>query len=370
MSGLVLALAMGIGRFVYTPILPMMLEEIPLRPEDGAVAASANYVGYLLGVLTTVAVHPWAVRKPTVVFFAALLAVSLGVTGLSSDLTWIMLMRFLAGVASAFLFVGSVEAGWRSSVGHPHRAQWIYAGVGFGIVLSVIAPVAGTWDRAWVLSGFLGLLTVPCAMLLSLPSKAEQAESKRERLAAQAAQPEKKRRTSVFGWLLGSYTLEGAAYIVGTTFLVAALQSVGPVWANSAWVILGLAIMPSMWLWAALTKRSGQPAKILVIALTIQTVGMIALGLPGAFLGVAGALILGGTFMGATAISLKLGLELAGSRGPAIATAGYGIGQVLGPIIVTPVLGDSYQTAMLVGAGLAFLAALAAFRVYRALRPA
>ena len=46
-----LAVAMGIGRFAFTPVLPMMQGEGRLTLAQGGWLASANYVGYLAGAL-------------------------------------------------------------------------------------------------------------------------------------------------------------------------------------------------------------------------------------------------------------------------------------------------------------------------------
>src|SRR5689334_9782920 len=47
-----LAVAMGIGRFAFTPLLPLMLRDGSLNAATGAEWAAANYVGYLVGALT------------------------------------------------------------------------------------------------------------------------------------------------------------------------------------------------------------------------------------------------------------------------------------------------------------------------------
>ena len=46
-----LAVAMGIGRFAFTPVLPMMRHEGALSITGAAWLASANYAGYLAGAL-------------------------------------------------------------------------------------------------------------------------------------------------------------------------------------------------------------------------------------------------------------------------------------------------------------------------------
>ena len=46
-----LTIAIGIGRFSYTPILPYMISELKLTTTDAGLIASSNYLGYLLGSL-------------------------------------------------------------------------------------------------------------------------------------------------------------------------------------------------------------------------------------------------------------------------------------------------------------------------------
>jgi MFS family permease len=164
-----------------------------------------------------------------------------------------------------------------------------------------------------------------------------------------------------FGALLTSYSLEGIGYIIAGTFLVAAIDQTGPGWAGSgAWIIVGLAALPSSVLWARLSNRWSRPA-LLLTALIVQAVGI---ALPAFADGVVAALVsatlFGATFLGVAALALAIGAHLQVPRSVAILTTGYSIGQILGPLAVTPLLHNGYHQALLIGAGVVALAAVSA----------
>src|SRR5258705_141699 len=57
-AGLIgLALAMGVGRFAFTPLFPLMQTDAALSVADGAWLAAANYFGYFAGALAALAVR-------------------------------------------------------------------------------------------------------------------------------------------------------------------------------------------------------------------------------------------------------------------------------------------------------------------------
>jgi|GEM_PF-4073352 len=51
---LALAVALGIGRFALTPLLPLMQQDAGLSLATGSSLASANYLGYLIGALLAI----------------------------------------------------------------------------------------------------------------------------------------------------------------------------------------------------------------------------------------------------------------------------------------------------------------------------
>src|SRR6187200_1129044 len=99
-----LAAAMGIGRFAFTPLMPLMQEHAGLTLAQGGWLAAANYAGYLAGALWCVFANP----NPGIAARTGLAGVALVTLamGLTTDLQWWLVWRFIAGVASAVVLVG------------------------------------------------------------------------------------------------------------------------------------------------------------------------------------------------------------------------------------------------------------------------
>ena len=98
-----LAVAMGIGRFAFTPILPMMQQDTGLSVAAGGWLASANYLGYLVGALWAGAMRVrsvYAIRAG----LAVIGVVTLGMAIDAGMLAW-LLLRLAAGVASAWVLI-------------------------------------------------------------------------------------------------------------------------------------------------------------------------------------------------------------------------------------------------------------------------
>jgi predicted MFS family arabinose efflux permease len=352
-----LAAGMGVGRFVYTPILPLMQAQAGLSPQSGAALATSNYTGYLIGALVAIAV-PALVRSRVVLRGSLiLLAASLALMPATrAEEVWLGL-RFVAGVASALIFVIAVSALLTGLRDHAHHlVGWGFGGVGAGIAVSgglvLVLRVTGTWQQAWWSAAGS---TVVCAILAwRLPIPAH-----RDEPAASPGNP--RAGTRWFAALLTSYTLEGIGYIIAGTFLVAAIDQTTSGWIGTgAWVLVGLAATASPELWAWLSRTWSRPS-LLVVALVVQAVG-IALpvlggGAPAALVS---AILFGATFLGISTIALAVGAHLRVARAVAILTSGYSAGQILGPLAVTPLLHNGYQAALLVGAGVVALAAVAA----------
>lgn len=358
-----LATGMGVGRFVYTPILPLMHAQAGLSAEAGANLATANYVGYLVGALAGTFL-PRLVRSAAVLRGSLLaLVASLAAMPLTDTTAMWLLLRLGAGVFSALIFVIAASSLLSHLRDHPaHLPGWAFGGVGAGIALSgllvLVLRTAGNWQTAWWASAALGAALTLAAWGLR-PETAPQPAPSASETEAKTAEP---RTHRWFSALLVSYTLEGIGYIIAGTFLVAAIEQTSPNWIGSgAWVLVGLAAIPSSALWAGLGRRWSRP-DLLLAALAVQAVGI---ALPALVEGVAAALIsavlFGSTFIGVTTLALAAGAHLRFPRAVALLTAAYSIGQILGPLVVTPLLHHGYHQVLSLAAVVVLAAALAAF---------
>lgn len=360
---------MGVGRFVYTPILPLMHAQAGLSAAAGANLATANYIGYLAGALLCIAV-PAAMsmlRSALLVLVATLALMPAGESTL-----WWWTLRLIAGAASAIVFVIAVQAllhglhGRRASL-----AGWGFGGIGAGIALSgaamLVVRVIGDWRSAWFAAAALALALGAVGWTLSpgrsaaVPAPAAPADTRK-------AVPESHRRLQTI--LLISYSLEGLGYIVAGTFLVAAISQSSPGWMGTgAWVLVGLAAVPSAALWNRLGHRFTRPGS-LTAALLLQSVG-IALPALASGVGAAltSALLFGATFVAISQLALGTGSGLGSPKSVAVLTTGYSVGQILGPLLVTPALHHGYQQALLVAGGVVLASAVAATVLWAGLSP-
>ncbi len=160
--------------------------------------------------------------------------------------------------------------------------------------------------------------------------------------------------------LAASYLLEGIGYIIAGTFLVAAIEANTPGSVGTAsWVLVGLAAAPSAALWAWLSRFCPR-STLLVAALAVQAVGIAQPPIfGGAVAALVAAVLFGATFLGIAMMALALGNAMRVPGAVAILTTCYGIGQILGPLVVTPLLEHGYRPALLVSVGIVVASALA-----------
>jgi predicted MFS family arabinose efflux permease len=352
-----LAVAMGIGRFAFTPLLPMMLADGVIDLHAASWLASANYLGYMLGALLCT-VQPWLWRtfrvawpvQPPAMVRAGLAATVLLTLGMALHLStawpW---MRLAAGVASALVFV--YTSGWclaqLARLNQPAMGALIYTGPGSGIVLSGLAASAmvtlqGSAALGWLIFGVLAALLTSVVWQVFSPRHAAPAINTASH-PARAGGTKRMHGHVEVGLLAVAYGLAGLGYIVTATFLpVIARQALpGSPWLDLFWPVFGVGGIAGA-LIASRMRPSGDLRWRLAACYMLQAIGIgSSLVYPNLVGFVIGSLLLGLPF---TVISF-FGMQEARRMRPeqasslmGLMTAVYGLGQIAGPPLVAAVL--------------------------------
>ena len=355
LTGLVaLAVAMGIGRFAFTPLLPMMQSDAGLSLAQGGWLASANYAGYLIGALTAPRAF-LGIRGSLLAIAIATFAMALA----HDFLSWIAL-RALAGVASAWVLV-QVSSWALPRLSHPSLAGTVYAGVGAGIfaagILCLVMMSFHAASRdAWMALGAVSLM----ATFFLWPGFVSAGIA---RAGFQKG-----------GWnpqwlpLVTAYGAYGFGYIVPATFLPAMARELvdDPTIFGWAWPVFGLAAAASTLVLARFTVNDRRLWIAAQFAMALGVAAPVAIeGLPGILLS---ALFVGGTFVVITMAAMREALAIAAEQAArlmAALTAAFAAGQVAGPVFVSLLVqqGWSFDTGLLIAG--AILAASACALISR-----
>lgn len=369
LGGLIaLAVGIGVGRFVYTPILPFMAAELGLTPVEGGLVASANYVGHLLGALAAVWVRMPGGRRAWLLGSLALSAATTAAMGVTTAMAGFVVLRFAGGVASALTIVLSTAIVLErlAACRRPGLSWMPYAGVGAGIALSAVL-VAGlgahgaNWAALWLASGALSLIgLLACAYLIT------------ETVAPASESGPQGGEDAGHGLpaLVVAYGLFGFGYVITATFIsqmvrttpeIAAVESV-------VWLIVGVAAIPSVAFWVWLDQRYGHCTAFAAACL----VESLAVGASAFETSTAAVLFaaagLGGTFMGIVALGLIIARRMSGGdprRIAAVMTVSFGLGQMVGPTYAGLAygIGDSFQLPTLTAAAALLAAAALSLRL-------
>ncbi len=342
-----LMLAMGIGRFVYTPILPDMIAENQLTIGQAGLVASANFVGYLAGALIAALI----VTPRQRLFWLRVAIVASVVTTLamaiSPSLIMWLIVRLVSGAASAFVlvfFVGFASETF-ARAGRVSWMGWFFGGVGIGIALSSVLIeglqlVRINWRGQWLGAGDLAAVLALVAWYGTMRIKLPEAGANRVVDAP---------RAPLFSYrfvlLISAYGCLGLGYVIHATYLPTLVRSLPSVagFGTLAWLVVGLAAAPSNPAWEKIAHRFGRPWAM-VAAFIIQALGLLVPVLWPTIPGVViAAVALGGTFMGITALGLGEARAMSGvqaGRAVALMTASFGVGQILGPRLASALVGS------------------------------
>lgn len=359
-----LMIVMGIGRFAYTPILPFMQHDTHFSETMSGLLASSNYLGYLLGALVA-SFYRW--RKGKAYYLKIYLVVNIVTTllmGLTAKEVFWLILRLFSGLSSGLVFV--LASGIILETLEIHKRQYwsgiFYGGVGLGIFLSgLVVPVFThylSWEWAWI---GLSLISIVISIVSFLWTRENSCDNQLIHFK-DPVEDHKTKKNPFFKWLLLAYGCEGIGYIITGTFLVAIVRDIPQLkdYASMSWAFVGLAAIPSCFIWAIIAKKYGH-IKTLYCAYAIQIIGIILPVFTHSVVGVfLGSLLFGGTFMGITTLTVSVGKNLSfqnTNKAIGYLTASYGLGQVIGPMIAGILTSHSnnYNGALIFASGILLL---------------
>jgi predicted MFS family arabinose efflux permease len=312
-----------------------MIEDIGLSRGQAGLIAGANFAGYLAGALAAASPRLRGSPRGWMLYSLAASAITTAAIGMMSTLSWLLVLRFIGGAASAFVlvFASALVLQRLSVVGKSDLAAWHFAGVGIGITLcallvKVLHELALDWRWVWFSAGALSFVAVFIVAALVPDITAPEPAAGHDRGVASP------RLVS----LIVAYGLFGFGYVITATFIVVIVRGSPDARPHEylIWLVFGLSAVPSVAAWSALAGRFGV-LRAFALACFVEAVGVFVSVMPWSTVGlVIAAIFLGGTFMGITALGLMaVRLFAPGDARRALAgmTAAFGLGQAVGPVV-------------------------------------
>jgi MFS family permease len=362
------AVAMGIGRFAFTPILPMMQDDSGVSVAAGGWLASANYLGYFLGALAAVGMR----ASPAVTIRWGLITIGVATLamGLQDNFAVWLILRTLAGAANAWVAISVFS--WcleqLAPLRRPLLNSLVFAGVGAGIAIAGAICIAlmqarVTSAHAWVVFGAVAIviaIAIWPAFEAATPAPAASAVGRRA--ATLEWNAERIRLVLCFG-------AAGYAYIIPATFLPIMARAAirDPLIFGWSWPIFGAAALGSTLLAAALFERVGN-RRLWIWSCLVMAFGVaLPVVWPGIAATMIAALCVGGTFMVITMVAMQEAREAGGPHAKklmAAMTSAFALGQIVGPISVSYIVGRSgnFSGALLLASALLIISAYALSR--------
>ena len=330
-----LTIAVGIGRFSYTPILPYMISELNLTTTEAGLIASSNYLGYLLGSL--IPIFPQFPKNIRSIFIYSIFIsiISLFAMGLTNTLEVFILIRFVHGIFSAFvlilgtsLIVSHVQNKGKIFLGTAH-----FSGVGLGMALSaIVVSYLGflnfTWDELWF---SIGILAIMLSFQIIKFTPIQKAEVKYNLKS--------KNKTSLgFSLITISYGLYGFGYVAFGTFistmsrLTPGLEKTEPY----VWFVVGVTGIPSVFFWNWFGSKIGNDIGLFLANLILGLGVLFSVLINNEFGIFISCILFGLSFVPITSMCLLEGQKrFSGSFivSTAILTFSFSIGQMIGPYL-------------------------------------
>jgi len=340
-----LILMLGIARFAYTPMLPLMQQQAGLGLSEAGWLAAINYLGYLCGAIIASLISDLILKDKLYrigLIVAVLTTIGMGIT--TNIWLW-SIFRFFAGLSSAAgLLLGSglilnwlIRHGFRSELGIHFSGLGL--GIAFCAIMVELLNYNFNWSQQWLLLSLAGaLILIPAWIWLPAPDTSAMTQSGEELVD--------KHPSRAFSQLLmACYFCAGVGYVISATFIVAIVDQLPNLHGKGSWtfMVLGLAAAPACIYWDLIARRFGT-INALISAYFLQVIGILLPVIePSLIMTMIGAILFGATFIGIVSLVLTMAGRFYPTRPAKMMgkmTITYGIAQIIAPYI-TGVLAES-----------------------------
>ena len=334
-----LALAMGIGRFAFTPLLPMMREDGLVSITDGGLLASVHFLGYWLGAVFATKIP----CPPKMMLRVSLLVIGVGTVGMgvTDDFTVWLILRWLSGVCSAWtlVLVSNYYVKHLADHGRAEYQGWVFSGVGAGIWIAGLGSLAFMVNQigsslSWQIMGAISLIAI-CAVCLNMGP-----EIPAVRLVVHNRESQ---RTPLIWRTVVAYGAAGIGYSIPATYLPVMAREIvqSPLIFGWSWPVFGAAAFVSTLL-AARFQRRYSNRQLWAASQVVMAIGLLLPVIHPHILTIHTAgLCVGGTFMIITMTGMKEAHRIAPPqdvmRHIAVMTTSFATGQMIGPVFASSV---------------------------------
>ncbi len=333
-----LILVLGVARFSYTPLLPLMQKQAGLGIAEAGWLAAINYAGYLSGALIASLISDLVLKDRLYRIGMVVAILSTAVMGLTTDVTIWALSRFVAGLSSAagMLLGTGLILNWL--IRHHHRSELgiHFAGIGLGIAGCAAAVAVMShwldWQQQWFAFTAIGcLLLIPALRWLPAPDTSGMTKSGQK----MEDNPPSRLFMRLF---MAAYFCAGVGYVVSATFIVAIIEHLPGLagHGNLVFLAIGIGAAPACINWDFIARRIGD-LNALIAAAVLQIIGiLLPVVVGGLAAAIFGALLFGGTFIGMVSLVLTMAGRYYPTRPAKMMgkmTLSYGAAQILAPAI-------------------------------------
>jgi predicted MFS family arabinose efflux permease len=353
-----LVLALGVARFAYTPLLPLMQSQAGLGIAEAGWLAAINYAGYLSGALAASLIGDLALKDRLYRLGMVVALASTVVMGLSTAVLVWAVSRFFAGLSSAagMLLGTGLILNWLIRNNQRSELGIHFAGIGLAVAgCAGLAEIMGHWLN-WREQWF-AFTVVGCFLLIPALSWLPRPDTSGFTTTGQKMEDQPP-GTLYLRLFAAAYFCAGIGYVISATFIVAIVNRLPHLAGkgNLAFLAIGIGAAPACIAWDFVARRLGE-LNALILAAVLQIVGILLPVLAGGLMmTLVGAVLFGATFVGMVSLVMTMAGRYYPTRPAKMMgkmTLSYGSAQIVGPIATAALAAwsGSYDAGLYLAAG-------------------